>query len=443
MAYSELIKNFDKIRSYMKEFYIFGFKTREELNRKSARTYDDERRRIQSYLGDAVSFGQTASGKNLYISLDGREITHNPLYKAFKSKSFTNRDITFHFIVLDILADERPHSLKEILDVMWDEYLCNFEEPFVFDESTLRKKLKEYVELGIVEVEKEGRNVLYKIVKDNIDISKYQDAIRFFTEEDVLGVVGSYLEDKMELQFADNRSVKTDNGDSGKPNDGDTEEIWNGTKNNEKNQEEYLSFKNHYIMNAYDTEIMEKLLIAIYEKRQIIFRSITKYNQEVTWKIIPLKVYISTDGGRNYLMGMTVNGKTVSFRNDYIQTVRLLDVEDNYEKYLDFYKKSAGHIWGVAWKSDKGYQHIEIDINVEKGEEHIIRRLKREKRCGTLSCVDDNTWRITADVCDSYEMITWIRTFMGRIKRVKCSNPELVNQLKYDVVHMSKQYEVM
>ena len=50
MAYSELIKNFSKIRDYMKELYIYGFKTREEFDEKSARSYDNERRRIESYF---------------------------------------------------------------------------------------------------------------------------------------------------------------------------------------------------------------------------------------------------------------------------------------------------------------------------------------------------------------------------------------------------------
>ena len=27
MAYSELIKNFERIRDYMREFYVYGFKT--------------------------------------------------------------------------------------------------------------------------------------------------------------------------------------------------------------------------------------------------------------------------------------------------------------------------------------------------------------------------------------------------------------------------------
>ena len=41
MAYSELIKNFSKIRDYRKEFYIYGFNTREEYDEKSARSYDN------------------------------------------------------------------------------------------------------------------------------------------------------------------------------------------------------------------------------------------------------------------------------------------------------------------------------------------------------------------------------------------------------------------
>ena len=48
MAYSELIKNFERIRDYMREFYVYGFKSREEYDTKSARSYDNERRRIES-----------------------------------------------------------------------------------------------------------------------------------------------------------------------------------------------------------------------------------------------------------------------------------------------------------------------------------------------------------------------------------------------------------
>ena len=33
-SYSELIKNFEKIRSYMRDFYVYGFKSRDEYRSK-------------------------------------------------------------------------------------------------------------------------------------------------------------------------------------------------------------------------------------------------------------------------------------------------------------------------------------------------------------------------------------------------------------------------
>lgn len=142
MAYSELVKNFNRIRDYMREFYVYGFKSREEYTRKSARSYDDERRRLESWLGDYMQFHQTADGKNVFISIDSRLSKHNPLYKAWKAKSFTDGDITLHFILMDISSTSEDRlTLSDITDYL-DEYLSQFSEPRMFDESTVRKKLK-------------------------------------------------------------------------------------------------------------------------------------------------------------------------------------------------------------------------------------------------------------------------------------------------------------
>ena len=97
MAYSELIKNFNKIRDYMRDFYVYGFKSRDDYTKKSTRSYDDEKRRIESWLGDYMKFHQTVDGKNVFLSIDSRVTRHNPLYKAWKTKSFTDGDITLHF----------------------------------------------------------------------------------------------------------------------------------------------------------------------------------------------------------------------------------------------------------------------------------------------------------------------------------------------------------
>ena len=169
MAYSELIKNFDRIRDYMRQFYVYGFKSRTEYDKKSARSYDNERRRIESWLGDFMRFRQTADGKNVFMSVDSRSIPGNPLYNAFKAKSFTAGDVTFHFYILDLLKDEEEYTVQEILDLFFDQYLCHFESDWQPDISTIRKKLKEYVSLGILKAEKRGRELHYSRCSDNVN----------------------------------------------------------------------------------------------------------------------------------------------------------------------------------------------------------------------------------------------------------------------------------
>ena len=140
MAYSELVKNFERIRDYMRQFYVYGFKNRGEYDAKSARSYDNERRRIESWLRDYMSFRQDESGKRVFLSVDSRTVPHNPLYQAFKAKSFTSGDITFHFYLLDLLANGETYTAKEITELISQKYLSHFEDQSL-DESSVRKKL--------------------------------------------------------------------------------------------------------------------------------------------------------------------------------------------------------------------------------------------------------------------------------------------------------------
>lgn len=430
MAYSELIKNFDNIRGYMRDFFLYGFKTREEYDRKSARSYDNERRRIQSYLGSLISFRQTPSGKNAFISLEGRSVTHNPLYQAFKAKSFTNKDITLHFLLLDILSGN-SYSLKDILRIMDTEYLTAFQNPISFDESTLRKKLKEYEELGIVVSEKCGKSVTYRLSEDEICLTEYKEAIRFFTEESPLGVIGSYLEARMQADAE--QTYPTGRNDE------------NGKRLPGKNDfaGEYLTFKNHYIMNAYDAEITELILQGIHEKRLLEITSFSRGDAGVKQQtVIPYKLYVSTQGGRNYLFCMDAdNLRPYSLRVDYIQKGKVGEVCADYDRLLKVCERAGEHMWGVSCAKYRRYEHIEMDILVGTDEAFIVRRLEREKRCGTVSKVDEETYRFSADVLDAYEMMPWIRTFFGRIKAIHCDNEDVKNQLKIDMVKMLKQYE--
>ena len=57
-------------------------------------------------------------------------------------------DISLHFMLMDILSDTSKKTLNQILDEINEGYLEEFSGEAMPEESTVRKKLKEYEDLG-------------------------------------------------------------------------------------------------------------------------------------------------------------------------------------------------------------------------------------------------------------------------------------------------------
>ena len=405
MAYSELIKSFEKIRGYMRDFYVYGFRSREDYTRKSARSYDDERRRIESWLGGYMSFRRSAEGKNVFISVDNRSVTFNPLHSAWKAKSFTDRDIVLHFCVLDHLADGRPHSVGEITDGVADR-LSHTAVPFEIDESTVRKKLKEYAKLGLLREEKHGRSLYCRLAEDRVDLPSWEDAAAFFSEEAPFGVVGSYLLDR------------------------------------QKEVPEHFSYKHHYLLHTLDTQILFDTLCAMKEKRCIdIVNYSVRSDTENAHRVYPLRFYISTQTGREYLLAYHYRfRRPMFFRLDSIRSVKAGPVEAQHGKYSGLAGKFDENLWGVSTGGGYSVDHVELTLHVGDKEGFILDRLEREKRHGRIEVLDGHTYRFVADVYDAGELITWARSFIGRVIRFDSSNRFAVTRFYDDIRRMAELY---
>ena len=411
-TYSELIKNFEKIRAYMRDFYIYGFKSRDDYQTKSARSYDDERRRIESWLGDHMSFVRTPEGKSVFISIDSRTIRHNPFYNAWKAKSFTDGDITLHFILFDILHEPSVrHTVSEIMQAIDEKYLSGFENPMMFDESTVRKKLKEYCEAGIVVAEKEGRKMYYRRA-ENVDISDLNDALHYFSEAAPCGAIGSFLLDKSES---------------------DTDAF---------------TFKHHYITGAIDSGVMAALFTAMREKRAVTISNLSRRRDLPRRnRIIPLRILISVQSGRQHLIAYLPDyNHFQSYRVDYLSNVKLEELTPCFDELRAELDRMQDKMWGVSVKRNKWgedrLEHVEFTVRIDDNEEFIVRRLEREKRVGTVEKLDAHTYRFSADVYDSSEMIPWIRTFICRIVQMNFSNRTQENKFKEDLDAMYRMYGV-
>ncbi len=411
-SYSELIKNFEKIRAYMREFYVYGFKSRDGYDKKSARSYDDERRRMESWLGDHMSFVRTPEGKNVFISIDSRTSRHNPFYKAWKSKSFTDGDITLHFIIFDILhSSEIMLSIPEIMQIMDEKYLSSFEIPMMFDESTLRKKLKEYCEEGIIIAEKQGKRMLYRRA-DDFSLSDYNNILDFYSEVAPCGVIGSFLLDKT------------------------------------KPHKNAFGFKHHYITGAMDSGVLAALFTAMRQKRVVTLSNLSRRADEPRRnRIIPLRIFISTQSGKQHLIAYHPDFNSFkSFRIDYLSNVKLEDATPRFDELRAMLDKMQCKMWGVVpnrgRRGTERIDHVSFTIKVEPDEDYIIKRLYREKRIGKVEKLDDSTYRFTADVYETSELIPWIRTFICRIEQMNFSNRTEENRFKSDLETMYAMYGI-
>lgn len=405
MAYNELSKKYGDIRSMMRRFYVYGFETRQDFNDKSQRSYDDERRRIQSWLDEYMDINPDVAGTAYQISLNSRDISHNPLYKSWKAKSFTDIDITLHFYLLDILADGQAYSVAEMENLLSDRYFnCFSNKMHQPDAKTVRNKLNDYVELGLLQIVKQGRRNLYRLQQDKVNWRSWQLACAFFSEAAPLGEAGSYLLDK----FAEDC--------------------------------EAFAFKHHFILYTMDSKLLYELLEAMNSRQSVTLYRCDKDGSSIPQYVCPLKIYCSTRTGRQYLLSYSYAAQKLLFnRLDHIESIEVKRAEGRYEEFLQLAQEAVPHIWGAGMLRTDRLEKISFTVEAAADEQFIVQRLEREKRCGTVQQLDAEHYCFSAAVYDARELLPWIRTFIGRITAFSCSNEE-IERIFYDDLEQTAAY---
>ena len=384
MAYSELIKNLNTIRTYIRSFYIYGFHSRGDFSAKSPRTYDDEKRRLENYLSGYMAFRLDENGKVSFVSIDSRRTVHNPLYRIFKAKSFTDMDISLHFILLDVLSQEKSLTIPQILD-----------------------------EIGLITAHKCGKSLRYERAGD-IARDGLFDALHFFSEIAPCGVAGSFLLDTCP----------------------------------EKDDADVLRFKHHYITASIESDFLETAFTAIREHRFLLIEQKRSENARMVQnEIVPLMIFSSVQSGRMYLMAYRLRGKYfLALRFDYIVSMKLGGIYAGFSQKRAEFEGLRKNMFGVSLKQNKRHndtqtEHITFRVVFGGGEAFVYHRLLREKRCGSVTLLDENTAQFDADVFDVQEIIPWARTFISRITLFDCTDKSVVRRFYRDIRAMSRLYE--
>lgn len=405
--FSELVKRFDKIRSYVRDFYIYGFKTREDYQDKSGRTYDNERRRLESWFSDYIRHDYSSDHKkSVSITLDSNRIPVNPLYQAWKSKSFTANDIMLHFFILDIMQEHGFWNVEALTDELQTRYQV------LFEPQTVRKKLMEYEKEGILVLRKEGRLNCYGICPDIRTecpslILALSDAVCYFQAAAPFGFIGSTIMDSFQLENTQFR------------------------------------FRHDYLVHTLEDEILLPLLQAIQEQKNVrltLKSTKTGALREVT--CTPLKILVSTQTGRRYVcVHKAASRRLASYRLDGVRQVILLENDAQFPSYLTAYEKNAPASWGVSFGTSRKPETVQMQIVLdEEAEPHIITRLEREGRNGQITRIQPGIYEYTAQCWDSAELLPWVKTFTGRIRSFTCSNKAVEQRLWSDMRAMRDLY---
>ncbi len=405
--FSELIKSFSKSREYVRDFFVYGFKTRENFNGWSGRTYDTERRRLENWLPEYVKQDYTEKGKNIYLAIDSNLLSTNPLYRVWKTKSFTDNDIKLHFYILDYLEANEPQTAEEITDGILESY------DMFFDAQMVRRKCNEYADEGLLIKEKQGKKILYGIddnIRDTLSQSKgLVDSLKFHQLNCPFGILGNTL--------MDNLSVDND----------------------------LFGIKHNFFVHTLEDEVLYNILEGIKSKRNITIEiKSTKTDNVTTLTCTPLSIIISTRTGRRFLC--CYDQRIKHFKTPRLDAIKSVSLGEECESYDELKAKelfNRQYLWGVSFlaQSDALISTVKLTLSInEPTEAFILNRLEREGKNGMVTKIADNTFTYEAKVLDVNEMIPWIRTFIGRIIDIETDNEIIKQKFKRDLRAMYKMY---
>lgn len=407
--FKELIKTFGKSREYVRDFFVYGFKTREDFKNKSARTYDNERRRLESWLSGFVRQDYTEQGKNISLAIDAALLDTNPLYRVWKTKSFTDNDLLLHFFLLDFLSHAQPSTADDITDHLLQEY------DIIFDVQTVRRKCNDYVKEGLLTKEKQGKEVRYGISPDSSDIFlRYpglQDAVSYFQLVSPLGIAGSTIMDS--CQFGNH----------------------------------FFRVKHGFCVHTLEDEILLELLSAMKKKRSVrLYLRNTKTAQEHNMPALPIQILVSTRSGRRFLCVYFLRSKRFHcVRLDAVKKVKQEEAIEDFDSYRKKLVKNYPLLWGTSFDNAEHThtQWLKMTLHIEEPQElYIVNRLEQEGQGGRVTRIKPNTYTYEKEVFDVHAMLPWVRTFIGRIIEISSSSPQFEALFQKDLQAMYEMYGI-
>ena len=104
-------------------------------------------------------------------------------------------------------------------------------------------------------------------------------------------------------------------------------------------------------------------------------------------------------------------------------------------------KKSGVVLGRIFWGHRTGGREISVKFYIdEEKESYILKRLYREGRGALVRNTGEHEYLYTGTFFDINEMLSWLKTFTGRILDIQCRNRAVVAKVKRDLERMYEMY---
>ena len=118
-----------------------------------------------------------------------------------------------------------------------------------------------------------------------------------------------------------------------------------------------------------------------------------------------------------------------------------LEIHSDYSRKQDLLKRNLDRLWGVSFSGSGRLEEICIKFYVnESTETYVLDRLYREGRGGEIQRIRENEYLYSGAFFDTNEMLSWVKTFTGRILDIQGSNHFAVAKITYDWEKMYEMY---
>lgn len=418
---------------------------------KSPKTFDKVLQMAQRWLSFFIYGTGYRDMTRHFIAIDGRDFDDNPLAICMKTKEFKPIHLIVHLAILNLLNTDEYIPVSRLIsgtpdELRWKRHgegeegliaavfspkertICDFHLPGAeidVDRKCIRETLDTYVELGLLECRRSGKRDEYRIRKEAFALEKVKDYLSFWAGLSPIELIGSIIKDRCIRRFG-------------------------------MVEESPFRFKYRYFHHILDAEVLEMIFDGIREHHPIVVqmagmpnaderpRSLPKYFELKTvgkfrghtTTVIPIKLYVSVCTGRRYLMGLYKDSfepacirldriEQTAFETDDIGCIVYLSDEayrDAVEKFLGI----SAHLWGVSYHHNiNKLVHVSFDVHDTRQNAPKVKRLVKEKRCGTVTEIAHNHARFEVDVYDGRELFPWIRTYIGYLSNLSFSDVSL------------------